>query len=69
MQVQIFVKKKDGALWFVQDYQVLNAMTVKNWYPLPLINNLISRSKGAQCQQQPLGQLDHVHTRHNSSHP
>jgi hypothetical protein len=21
------------------------------------------------CQQRPLGQLDHVHTRHNSSHP
>jgi hypothetical protein len=25
--------------------------------------------KRVRCQQQPLGQLDHVHTRHNSSHP
>jgi hypothetical protein len=25
-----FIKKKDGSLRFVQDYQVLNAMTVKN---------------------------------------
>jgi hypothetical protein len=33
-----FVKKKDGALRFIQDYQVLNMMTMKNQYPLPLIN-------------------------------
>jgi hypothetical protein len=25
--------------------------------------------KGTSCQQRPLGRLDHVHTRHNSSHP
>jgi hypothetical protein len=43
-----FIKKKDGALWFVQDYRVLNAMTVKNQYPLPLINGLINRLKGAR---------------------
>jgi hypothetical protein len=43
-----FIKKKDRALQFVQDYRVLNAMTVKNWYPLPLINNLINHLKGAQ---------------------
>jgi hypothetical protein len=36
-----FIKKKDGARRFVQDYWVLNAMTVKNRYPLLLINNLI----------------------------
>ena len=42
-----FIKKKDGSLQFVQDYQALNAMTVKNWYPLPLINELINRLKGA----------------------
>ena len=42
-----FVKKKDGTLQFVQDYQALNAMTVKNRYPLPLINDLINRLKGA----------------------
>jgi hypothetical protein len=43
-----FVKKKDGALRFVQDYRALNTMTMKNWYPLPLINNLINRLKGAR---------------------
>jgi hypothetical protein len=37
-----FIKKKDSALWFIQDYRTLNAMTVKNRYPLPLINNLVN---------------------------
>ena len=36
-----FVKKKDGKLQLVQDYQYLNNHTVKNAYPLPLISNLI----------------------------
>jgi hypothetical protein len=43
-----FIKKKDGALWFVQDYRALNAMTMKNQYPLPLINNLINCLQGAR---------------------
>jgi hypothetical protein len=47
MASPVFVKKKDGGLWFVQDYQALNAMTVKNRYPIPLISNLINRLKGA----------------------
>ena len=37
-----FVKKKDGKLRFVQDYRKLNAMTVKNTYPLPLIPDIIN---------------------------
>jgi hypothetical protein len=36
-----FIKKKDGKLHFVQDYQALNVITRKNQYLLPLINNLI----------------------------
>jgi len=36
-----FVKKKDRKLHLVQDYCVLNAMTVRNKYPLPLILELI----------------------------
>jgi hypothetical protein len=40
-----FIKKKDGKLHFVQDYQALNAITRKNWYPLPLIDDLIHRLK------------------------
>ena len=31
-----------GTCDFVQDYQKLNAMTVKNTYPLPLILNIIN---------------------------
>jgi len=37
-----FIKKKDGLLRLVQDYRVLNSMTVKNKYPLPLISELVS---------------------------
>jgi hypothetical protein len=40
-----FIKKKDGKLHFVQDYRALNAITRKNQYPLPLINDLIHRLK------------------------
>jgi hypothetical protein len=39
------IKKKDGKLRFVQDYQALNAITRKNHYLLPLIDNLIHRLK------------------------
>jgi len=37
-----FIKKKDGLLRLVQDYRVLNAVTVKNKYSLPLISELVS---------------------------
>jgi hypothetical protein len=40
-----FIKKKDGKLHFVQDYWALNAITRKNRYPLPLIDDLIHRLK------------------------
>jgi hypothetical protein len=43
-----FIKKKDGKLLFVQDYRALNAITRKNWYPLPLIDDLIHRLKDAR---------------------
>jgi transposase InsO family protein len=32
-------------------------------------NHVHSSTQQVPCQQRPLGQLDHVHTRHNSSHP
>jgi len=38
-----FIKKKDGSLRLVQDYHALNAVTVKNRYPLPLISELVSQ--------------------------
>jgi hypothetical protein len=36
-----FVKKKDGKLRLVQDYRKLNAVTIKNRYPIPRITDLI----------------------------
>ena len=43
-----FIKKKDGSLRLVQDYQALNATTIKNKYPLPLILELINKLQGAR---------------------
>ena len=43
-----FIKKKDGFLRLVQDYRMLNEMTVKNKYPLPLISELINQLRGAK---------------------
>ena len=42
------IKKKDSSLRLVQDYRVLNAVTVKNRYPLPLISELIYQLHGAK---------------------
>jgi len=36
-----FVRKKDGKLQPVQDYRKINAITIRNQYPLPLITDLI----------------------------
>ena len=43
-----FMKKKDRQLHPIQDYQKLNNITVKNWYPLPLISELIDKLKTAK---------------------
>src|SRR5271170_2332235 len=43
-----FISKKSGDLRPVQDYRQLNAMTVKNRYPLPLIPELIDQIKSAR---------------------
>jgi hypothetical protein len=40
-----FIKKKDEKLHFIQDYWALNAITRKNQYLLPLIDNLIHQLK------------------------
>ena len=39
----LFVKKKDGSLRLCVDYRRLNRITIKNRYPLPLINNILDR--------------------------
>ena len=33
----LFDKKSDGSLRFCKDYQYLNNLTIKNWYPLFLV--------------------------------
>jgi hypothetical protein len=43
-----FVSKKDGKLRPCQDYRYLNNWTVKNFYPLPLISEIMDKLKGAK---------------------
>jgi hypothetical protein len=44
----LFVNKKDEALRLCVDYQSLNAVTIKNKYPLPHIDILFDHLVGAQ---------------------
>jgi hypothetical protein len=43
----LFVKKKDGTLRVCIDYRQLNKMTIKNKYPLPIIDDLFDHLGGA----------------------
>ena len=44
----ISMKKKDGTLWMCVDYHPLNAVTIKNKYPLSCIDTLFDRLVGAK---------------------
>jgi hypothetical protein len=44
----LFVKKKDQSLRLYVDYQPLNAITIKNKYPLPRIDILFDQFAGAK---------------------
>jgi hypothetical protein len=44
----LFVSKKDKGLRLCVDYQPLNAVTIKNKYPLPCIDILFDQLAGAQ---------------------
>lgn len=44
----LFVKKKDGSLRLCVDYRGLNRVTIKNRYPLPLIDELLDRLRTAK---------------------
>jgi hypothetical protein len=43
----LFAKNPDGSLRLCIDYRGLNKITKKNWYPIPLIANLINRLRSA----------------------
>jgi hypothetical protein len=44
----LFVKNKDGSLRLCVDYRPLNAVTIKNKYPLPRIDVLFDQLAGAK---------------------
>ena len=44
----LFVRKSDGSLRFCVDYRKLNALSKKNRYPLPLINETLARLSRAK---------------------
>ena len=39
----LFNKKPDGSFYLCVDYRGLNNLIIKNWYPLPLIGELLDR--------------------------
>jgi hypothetical protein len=42
------LKKKDQSLWLCIEYRLLNAITIKNKYPLPCIDILFDQLAGAK---------------------
>jgi len=44
----IFIKKPSGGLRFYIDYQALNAITIKNWYLLLLIQKTLNQLNKAR---------------------
>ena len=42
----VLVQKKDGTWQICIDYIALNKIIVRNWYPIPLIDDLLDQLKG-----------------------
>lgn len=42
------IKKKNGTFWLIMDYRMLNNVTIKNKYPLPLIKAILNQIQGAK---------------------
>jgi hypothetical protein len=61
----LLVKKKDGTMRLCIDYRQLNKVTIKNRYPLPLIDDLLDQLRGATVFQRLIS--DPVITRFVSS--
>ena len=48
----LFSKNKDKTLWLCIDYRQLNRVTIKNRYPLPRIDDLFNKLRGAWVYSQ-----------------
>ena len=44
----LFVKKKDGSMRLCIDYRELNKVTIRNQYPLSMIDDLFDQLQGAK---------------------
>ena len=45
----LLVKKKDGSMRMCVDYRGVNAITIKNKYPLPRVDELFNQLNGVRC--------------------